>query len=63
MKKTLLTIFIILFLNNSYAKEVEIIKENIGNGLEVINQMVRKLPIENHDEKMDIILTDKKIYR
>ena len=37
MKKTLLTIFIILFLNNSYANEVEIIKENIGNGLEVIN--------------------------
>ena len=27
------------------------------------NQMVRNIPIENHDEKMDIILTDKKIYR
>ena len=32
-------------------------------GLAYDNQMVRKIPIENHDEKMDFILTDKKIYR
>ena len=32
-------------------------------GLAYDNQMVQKIPAENHDEKMDIILTDKKIYR
>ena len=32
-------------------------------GLAYDNQMVRNIPAENHDEKMDIILTDKKIYR
>ena len=32
-------------------------------GLAYDNQLVMKIPIENHDEKMDIILTDKKIYR
>ena len=32
-------------------------------GLAYDNQMVRNIPSENHDEKMDIILTDKKIYR
>ena len=32
-------------------------------GLAYDNQMVCNIPIENHDEKMDIILTDKKIYR
>ena len=32
-------------------------------GLAYDNQMVHNIPIENHDEKMDIILTDKKIYR
>ena len=31
-------------------------------GLAYDNQMVRNVPIENHDEKMDIILTEKKIY-
>ena len=39
------------------------IKKIFVIGLAYDNQMVRKLPIENHDEKMDIILTDKKIYR
>ena len=32
-------------------------------GLAYDNQLVQSIPIENHDEKMDIILTDKKIYR
>ena len=32
-------------------------------GLAYDNQLVRSIPIENHDEKMDIILTDKRIYR
>ena len=32
-------------------------------GLAYDNQMVGNIPVENHDEKMDIILTDKKIYR
>ena len=32
-------------------------------GLAYDNQLVRSIPIENHDEKMDIILTDKKIYK
>ena len=32
-------------------------------GLAYDNQMVQNNPAENHDEKMDIILTDKKIYR
>ena len=32
-------------------------------GLAYDNQMVQNIPTENHDEKMDIILTDKKIYR
>ena len=32
-------------------------------GLAYDNQLVINIPIENHDEKMDIILTDKKIYR
>ena len=32
-------------------------------GLAYDNQMVRNIPTENHDEKMDIILTDKNIYR
>ena len=32
-------------------------------GLAYDNQMVQNIPAENHDEKMDIILTDKKIYR
>ena len=32
-------------------------------GLAYDNQMVMNLPIENHDEKMDIIITDKNIYR
>ena len=32
-------------------------------GLAYDNQMVRCIPTENHDEKMDIILTEKKIYR
>ena len=32
-------------------------------GLAYDNQMVQNIPSENHDEKMDIILTDKKIYR
>ena len=32
-------------------------------GLAYDNQKVRIIPAENHDEKMDIILTDKKIYR
>ena len=31
-------------------------------GLAYDNQMVQNIPTENHDEKMDIILTDKKIY-
>ena len=31
-------------------------------GLAYDNQMVRNIPTESHDEKMDIILTDKKIY-
>ena len=32
-------------------------------GLAYDNQMVKRIPTENHDEKMDIIITDKKIYR
>ena len=32
-------------------------------GLAYDNQKVQNIPIENHDEKMDVILTDKKIYR
>ena len=32
-------------------------------GLAYDNQMVQNIPFENHDEKMDIILTDKKIYK
>ena len=32
-------------------------------GLAYDNQIVQSIPTENHDEKMDIILTDKKIYR
>ena len=32
-------------------------------GVAYDNQMVQNIPTENHDEKMDIILTDKKIYR
>ena len=32
-------------------------------GLAYDNQKVQNIPTENHDEKMDIILTDKKIYR
>ena len=32
-------------------------------GLAYDNQMLQNIPAENHDEKMDIILTDKKIYR
>ena len=32
-------------------------------GLAYDNQMVQNLPAENHDQKMDIILTEKKIYR
>ena len=32
-------------------------------GLAYDNQMVKCIPAENHDEKMDLIITDKKIYR
>ena len=32
-------------------------------GLAYDNQLVQSIPIENHDQKMDIILTDEKIYR
>ena len=32
-------------------------------GLAYDNQIVRNIPTEFHDEKMDIIITDKKIYR
>ena len=32
-------------------------------GLAYDNQLVLNIPVENHDEKMDIILTEKKIYR
>ena len=32
-------------------------------GLAYDNQMVECIPTENHDEKMDLIITDKKIYR
>ena len=32
-------------------------------GLAYDNQMVKCIPTENHDEKMDLIITDKKIYR
>ena len=32
-------------------------------GLAYDNQMVQNIPSENHDEKMDIILTDKKIIK
>ena len=32
-------------------------------GLAYDNEMVRNIPTENHDEKMDIIVTDKKIYK
>ncbi len=32
-------------------------------GLAYDNQMVDNIPIKNHDEKMDMILTDKMIYR
>ena len=32
-------------------------------GLAYDNQMMMNIPTEKHDEKMDIILTDKKIYR
>ena len=32
-------------------------------GLAYDNQIVRNIPTEIHDEKMDIVLTDKKIYR
>ena len=32
-------------------------------GLAYDNQMLKSIPIENHDEKMDLIITDKKIYR
>ena len=39
------------------------IKKIFVIGLAYDNQMVRSIPIYNHDEKMDIILTDKKIYR
>ena len=39
------------------------IKKIFVIGLAYDNQMVRSIPIDNHDEKMDIILTDKKIYR
>ena len=39
------------------------IKKIFVIGLAYDNQMVQSIPIENHDEKMDIILTDKKIYR
>ena len=31
-------------------------------GLAYDNQMIPNIPIENHDERMDIILTEKKIY-
>ena len=39
------------------------IKKIFVIGLAYDNQMVRSIPIDNHDEQMDIILTDKKIYR
>ena len=39
------------------------IKKIFVIGLAYDNQIVRHIPIEKHDEKMDIILTDKKIYR
>ncbi len=32
-------------------------------GVAYDNQMLRSIPVENHDEKMDIILTDKNIFR
>ena len=31
-------------------------------GMAYDSQLVRNIPIENHDEKMDIIITEKKIY-
>ena len=39
------------------------IKKIFVIGLAYDSQIVRCIPIENHDEKMDIILTEKKIYR
>ena len=39
------------------------IKKIFVIGLAYDNQMVHSIPIENHDEKMDFILTDQKIYR
>ena len=39
------------------------LKNTFVIGLAYDNQMVQNIPAENHDEKMDIILTDKKIYR
>ena len=38
------------------------IKKIFVIGLAYDNQMVQNIPTENHDEKMDIILTEKKIY-
>ena len=32
-------------------------------GLAYDNQIIQNIPTENHDEKMDIIITEKKIYR
>ena len=39
------------------------IKKIFVIGLAYDSQIVRCIPIENHDEKMDIIITDKYIYR
>ena len=43
--------------------KIYILKKIFVIGVAYDNQMVQNIPTENHDEKMDIILTDKKIYR
>ena len=39
------------------------IKKIFVIGLAYDNQMVQNIPTENHDEKMDIIMTEQNIYR
>ena len=48
---------------NDYVDNLPKLKKIFVIGLAYDNQIVQNIPAENHDEKMDIILTDKKIYR
>ena len=43
--------------------KLRMLKKIFVIGLAYDNQIIRNIPVENHDEKMDIVLTDKKIYR